>query len=152
MFLMHVTVMWWLMIIIFFVIGFVSFLLAFAEQLEHDLEQLDMDAKKSDKSNELNSKIYRIIDLHCEAKQLNPRITSLELNIFPFFKKNIFCRFAMRFSSFYRCIVIGFFIWSIINISCALLHVNVVSVLLSFFAALFNSIRFDEVSVIFFFR
>lgn len=70
MFLFHVAVMWWLMNILFCIIGFVSFLVLFADQLECELEHLNMGTKKSATS-QLNTKIYRIIELHCEAKQLN---------------------------------------------------------------------------------
>lgn len=68
----HIIIFTWLMNIVFMVIGFVSFLVLFAEQFEHELDLLNaMDTNKSNASSQLNAKIHRIIGLHCETKQLN---------------------------------------------------------------------------------
>lgn len=64
---MHITLMCWTINIIFLMIGFVSFLGLHTEQLEFELENLN--TKPSDESQQ-NTKICSIIELHCEAKQL----------------------------------------------------------------------------------
>lgn len=64
---------------VFLVIGFVSFLGLFPEQLEYELESLYMNATK-DNGTQLNTKIFRIIGLHCEAKELNQITLSLKLS------------------------------------------------------------------------
>lgn len=68
-YLFHVTVVWWMLNSIFLIIGFVSFSRLFVEQLENELELLQMHTQEDDES-QLNTKIFRIIELHCEAKQL----------------------------------------------------------------------------------
>lgn len=79
-FLLHMTALWWLLNIIFFLIGFVSFLALFAEQLEQELNLLNVNRKQSNGS-QLNSKIFHIIELHWEAKQLS-KIATISMRLY----------------------------------------------------------------------
>lgn len=57
--------------IVFMFIGFVSLLMLFAEQIEYELDLLNgIETKSNDASSQLNAKIHRIIELHCETKRL----------------------------------------------------------------------------------
>lgn len=62
----HTLLMTWMLTIICLMIGFVSFVGLYAEQLKSELKQLDLE--DTDES-QLNTTICNIIELHCEAKQ-----------------------------------------------------------------------------------
>lgn len=66
----HINIMWWLFNILFLFIGFVSILVLFSEQLRSEIDLMNMNIKEGDESL-LNTKLCHIINLHCEAKQLN---------------------------------------------------------------------------------
>lgn len=104
--------------LVFLVVGFCSFLVLFARNIETELDYLKLCSKSH-----LSMKIYSLVQFHSKAKQLSSNITWLKF-IYSIF---IYFRISTGFSHFYRIIVITYFGWSTTNICLSLLQIHLVS-------------------------